>query len=71
MNCIGHYKNETKITKFAVTPDSSTGMCNSKTVKTSIYEHIDKAMVLWLNEERGTGIPVSGTVCFTKAKHFF
>ncbi|GBN20601.1 hypothetical protein AVEN_211220-1 [Araneus ventricosus] len=40
-------------------------------MKTSTYEDLDKAMVLWFNQQTAAGIPVSGAVCAAKAKHFF
>ncbi|GBN14427.1 Tigger transposable element-derived protein 2 [Araneus ventricosus] len=64
-------KNKQKLLEFAGTSDSLKGMCNRKTMKTSTYEDLDKAMVLWLDQQRAAGIPVSDAVCAAKAKHFF
>ncbi|GBN00584.1 Jerky -like [Araneus ventricosus] len=30
-----------------------------------------RKLVLWFNQQRSAGIPVSGAVCAAKAKHFF
>ncbi|GBM91544.1 hypothetical protein AVEN_83471-1 [Araneus ventricosus] len=40
-------------------------------MRTSTYEDLGKAMVLWFNQQRAAGIPVSGAVCAAKAKRFF
>lgn len=64
-------KKKQKLLEFAGTSDNPKGMCSRKTMKTSTYEDLDKAMVLWFNQQRAAGIPVSGAVCAAKAKYFF
>lgn len=63
-------KNKQKLIEFAGTSDSASGMSKRKTMKTSTYDELDKAMVLWFNQQRAEGIPVSGAVCAAKAKDF-
>lgn len=64
-------KNKTKILEFSATSDSVSGMSKRKTMKTATYDELDKAMVLWFNQQRAQGIPVSGVVCAAKALQFF
>lgn len=64
-------KKKQKLLEFAGNSDNPKGMCNRKTMKTSTYEDLDKAMVMWFNQQRAAGIPISGAVCAAKAKHFF
>ena len=39
-------KKKQKLLEFAGYPDSPKGMCSRKTMKTSTYEDLDKAMVV-------------------------
>ena len=51
-------------------------MSKHKTMKTSTYYDLDKAMITWFNQQRAAGIPaaagipVSGIMCTAKAKYF-
>jgi len=67
-------KNKKKLIDFAASADSSKGMSNPKTMKTSTYYNLDKAMITWFNQQRAAGIPaaagipVSGIMCTAMAK---
>ena len=63
-------KNKKKLIDFAASADSCKKMSNRKTMKTSTYYDLDKAMITWFNQQRVAGIPVSGIVCTAKAKYF-
>jgi hypothetical protein len=40
-------------------------------MKSSTYDELDQAMVLWSSQQRAQGIPVSGAICAAQAKYFF
>lgn len=64
-------KTKDKIIKFASSSDSSSGHAKRKTMKTSTYEALDKAMLEWFSQKRAEGIQVSGIICAKQAQHFF
>jgi hypothetical protein len=40
-------------------------------MKKSNYEDLDKAMLVWFNQQRSQGTPMSGLICTKRAKFFF
>ena len=65
------YKNKRKLEEFTRSCDSGAGPSERKSMKSSSYESLDTALLLWFNQKRAEGIPVSGPMCSCKAKIFY
>lgn len=60
-----------KILEFVASSDSPSAMKKKKSMKKSTYDDLDKALILWFNQERSSGTPISGTVLAEQAQIFF
>jgi hypothetical protein len=40
-------------------------------LKKSSYDDLDRAMLVWFNQQRAQGMPVSGLICAKQAKFLF
>jgi len=63
-------KQKNKLEAFARDCDSSAGPSKRKSMKTSTFEDLDAAMLIWFNQKRAEGIPISGQMCIEAAKTF-
>ncbi|OWK18149.1 hypothetical protein Celaphus_00008861, partial [Cervus elaphus hippelaphus] len=64
-------KNKEKIITYASSSDSTSLLAKRKSMKPSMYEELDKAMLEWFNQQRAKGNPVSGPICAKRAEFFF
>lgn len=65
------FKQKDKLMKFASASDNCSSMNKRKTTKTSTYEKLDVTLLLWINQVRSEGTPVSGPIDSAKTKQFF
>lgn len=64
-------KNKEKIITYASSSDSTSLLAKRKSMKPSMYEELDKAMLEWFNQQRAKGNPISGPICAKRAEFFF
>ncbi|XP_008048654.1 jerky protein homolog-like [Carlito syrichta] len=64
-------KNKEKIITYASSSDSTSLLAKRKSMKPSMYEELDRAMLEWFNQQRARGNPVSGPLCAKRAEFFF
>ncbi|XP_005856792.1 PREDICTED: jerky protein homolog-like [Myotis brandtii] len=64
-------KNKEKIITYASSSDSTSLLAKRKSMKPSMYEELDRAMLEWFNQQRAKGNPVSGPICAKRAEFFF
>lgn len=65
-------KNGPKFIEFSDTSEGGKNyMSGRKTMKTSTYDDLDKAMVTWFSQQKARGSEVSDAVSAAKAKYFF
>lgn len=64
-------KNKEKLITYASSSDSSSLLAKRKSMKPSMYEELDRAMLEWFNQQRARGRPVSGPLCAKRAEFFF
>ncbi|XP_007520800.1 jerky protein homolog-like [Erinaceus europaeus] len=64
-------KNKEKLITYASSSDSSSLLAKRKSMKPSMYEELDRAMLEWFNQQRARGRPVSGPLCARRAEFFF
>ncbi|XP_036598361.1 jerky protein homolog-like [Trichosurus vulpecula] len=64
-------KNKEKIITYASNSDSTSLLAKRKSMKPSMYEELDRAMLEWFNQQRAKGNPVSGPICAKRAEFFF
>uniref|UniRef100_H3ABR8 HTH CENPB-type domain-containing protein n=1 Tax=Latimeria chalumnae TaxID=7897 RepID=H3ABR8_LATCH len=64
-------KNKEKILTYASSLDSTSGLSKRKSMKLSMYEELDGAMLEWFHQQRAEGTPISGPICAKQAKFFF
>ncbi|XP_069852903.1 jerky protein homolog-like [Dipodomys merriami] len=64
-------KNKEKIISYASSSDSTSLLAKRKSMKPSMYEELDRAMLEWFNQQRARGRPVSGPICAKRAEFFF
>lgn len=63
-------KSEDKIFNFVSTSNSSKAFKKKKSMKTSTWEDLDRALLQWFNQERSVGTPINGVILGEKAKFF-
>lgn len=56
---------------YASSSDSTSLLAKRKSMKPSMYEELDKAMLEWFNQQREKGNPISGSICAKWAEFFF
>ncbi|VFV26019.1 jerky protein homolog-like [Lynx pardinus] len=64
-------KNKEKIITYASSSDSTSLLAKRKSMKPSMYEELDRAMLEWFNQQRAKGNPISGPICAKRAEFFF
>lgn len=65
-------KNGPKFIEFSdVNDGGKSNMSSRKTMKTSTYDDLDKAMLMWFSQQKARGTVVSDAASVAKAKHFF
>lgn len=64
-------KNKEKLITYASSSDSTSLLAKRKSMKPSMYEELDRAMLEWFNQQRARGCPVSGPLCARRAEFFF
>lgn len=65
-------KNGSKFIEFSdINDGGKSNMSSRKTMKTSTYNDLDKAMLSWFSQQKARGMAVSDAVSVAKAKYFF
>jgi hypothetical protein len=56
---------------FVCSSNSSSAMRNTKNHEKVYYEDLDRAMLVWFNQQRTCRMPRSGLICTKQAKFLF
>ncbi|XP_049634517.1 jerky protein homolog-like [Suncus etruscus] len=64
-------KNKERLLRYASGSDSAGLLARRKSMKPSMYEALDRAMLQWFRQQRARGQPVSGPLCAKRAEFFF
>jgi hypothetical protein len=56
-------KSKSRLITFAGVSDSTGEISKRKSMKSSTYDELDQAMLLWFSQQRAQRIPVSGAIC--------